>query len=255
MTDQEERHGGRLARAGLAARGVLYVVLSLLTLQLVLGGSAEADKQGAFDLIARQPFGKILLGALTLGLFAYAASRLWMAVRGPEVGGPETTLGRLGAAARALVNVGIGGLAASTLLGGGGTSSGGSTSSLMGSTAGRAAVGIVGLVMLGVAVRQLWATTEEPDELDESQVSGTARDVLEWVRNIGLTGRAISFTTIGGFLLHSAITRDGSAGGLDVALNEVRQTAVGGIVLVAVTVGFAAFGAFCLAEARHHQHA
>ncbi len=54
-----------LGRAGIAARGVLYLVLGFLAIQFARGevGSDQVNQAGAFETVAEQPFGKFLLVA------------------------------------------------------------------------------------------------------------------------------------------------------------------------------------------------
>jgi hypothetical protein len=65
-----------LARLGLISRGVIWLVVGLLAVQLALGDNTEADKNGALRAIEDKPFGHLLLVVLILGFFGYAAWRL-----------------------------------------------------------------------------------------------------------------------------------------------------------------------------------
>ena len=65
-----------LARVGLVAYGVVYLLVGWLALQIAWGGSAKsADTSGALRTLADQPFGKILLWLVALGLVALALCR------------------------------------------------------------------------------------------------------------------------------------------------------------------------------------
>ena len=67
----------RAARVGLTAKGLLYLLLGVVTAQLGLGlPDTVASRQGAFATLAAQPFGAGLLLLLALGLGSYA---LWRA--------------------------------------------------------------------------------------------------------------------------------------------------------------------------------
>ena len=79
-----------LARAGLVAKGILYLALGFFAIDLAIGGSQSSD-QGAIELVASQPFGKWILGILTLGLFALAAWRAIVAFTGDPVEGSEAS--------------------------------------------------------------------------------------------------------------------------------------------------------------------
>jgi hypothetical protein len=74
----------RLARAGLVARGLLYVVVAVLASQVAAGhNEARADKQGALQAVVRQPFGRALMLLLAVGFAGYAAWRFVEAAVGP----------------------------------------------------------------------------------------------------------------------------------------------------------------------------
>ena len=63
----------RLGRAGLVAKGILYLVVALLATRVALGSDGDrGDRNGALREIAAQPCGRGLLGLLALGLFGYA---------------------------------------------------------------------------------------------------------------------------------------------------------------------------------------
>ena len=67
-----------LARGGLIAYGVVHLLIGWLALQIAWDASARksADVSGALRTLADEPFGKILLGLVAVGLVALA---LWQA--------------------------------------------------------------------------------------------------------------------------------------------------------------------------------
>ena len=78
-----------LSRAGFVARGVIYGIIGILALQLAVGAGGKAtNQQGALRTIAQQPFGKLLLILVAIGLGGYA---LWRIVRAALGHGPEST--------------------------------------------------------------------------------------------------------------------------------------------------------------------
>jgi len=64
-----------LARLGYGAKGVVYIIVGGLAAE----GVARAGSEGALTTIAQQPFGKVMLGVVAVGLAAYA---LWRFVQG-----------------------------------------------------------------------------------------------------------------------------------------------------------------------------
>ena len=65
-----------LARLGLVSRGIVWLVVGFLALQVAFGSQAQADKNGAFDTIKDKPLGSLLLVVLAAGFLGYAAWRL-----------------------------------------------------------------------------------------------------------------------------------------------------------------------------------
>ena len=96
----------RWARLGFVARGVVYLVIGLIALDVVRDGGRgdEASKEGALREIAERPFGGALLVVLAVGLAGYAMWRATEAVWGKrdEEDEKKRTAKRLGSAARAV---------------------------------------------------------------------------------------------------------------------------------------------------------
>src|SRR5579859_2508630 len=66
-----------LARAGLTARGVIYLLIGWVAVLVAIGHSSqEADQRGALQLLAGKPYGLVSLWLLGIGIAAYALWRL-----------------------------------------------------------------------------------------------------------------------------------------------------------------------------------
>ena len=62
-----------LARLGYAVKGVVYLMIGGLAIALAIGHGGEAtDQRGAIQAIYAQPFGKILLIVVGVGLVGFA---------------------------------------------------------------------------------------------------------------------------------------------------------------------------------------
>ena len=89
-----------LARAGLTARGVIYILVGWVAVLVALGNSTrEADQQGALQMLAGKSYGLVSLWLLAIGFAAYALWRLSEAAFGvtgePPGAGPRLkSLGR-----------------------------------------------------------------------------------------------------------------------------------------------------------------
>ncbi|MDT0294311.1 DUF1206 domain-containing protein [Mesonia ostreae] len=74
-----------IAKVGTFSKGVTYFLSGILTLMAAmhLGGSTSGKSQ-VFDFINKQPFGKVLLIAIALGLICYACWRFIQCFINPE---------------------------------------------------------------------------------------------------------------------------------------------------------------------------
>src|SRR4051794_30572455 len=92
-----------LARLGLAARAVVYLLIGVLAIVVATGHSRpETDQNGALRTVAGQPFGKAVLWLLALGFAGYALWQLSQVAFG-ETGGDPGAKGRVKSAVRGLV--------------------------------------------------------------------------------------------------------------------------------------------------------
>ena len=95
-----------VARAGLTARGFIYILIGWVAVLVALGHSSrEADQEGALQLLAGTSYGLVSLWLLGIGFAAYALWRLSEAafgVTGEPGAGP-----RLKSLARAVIYAGL----------------------------------------------------------------------------------------------------------------------------------------------------
>ena len=96
-----------LARAGLTARGIIYLLVGWVAVLVALGHSSrEADQTGALQLLAGKSYGLVSLWLLGIGFAAYALWRLSQAAFG--VPGERPGAGpRLKSLARAIIYAGL----------------------------------------------------------------------------------------------------------------------------------------------------
>ena len=142
------------ARAGLSARGFIYLVMGVLALMLALGSQKAVDQRGALTQMASQPFGKILVLLLAIGFAAYALWRFSEAAFG--VTGEGRKAGpRLQSLVRGIAYAILTFTAVSVLLGAGKSQSAqqqGLTARIMAHSGGRIAVGVIGAIIVLVSI-------------------------------------------------------------------------------------------------------
>jgi hypothetical protein len=251
----------RLGRAGLVAKGVLYVIVGILAIKVAFGGREESpDKGGALRTIAEQQFGKTLLTLLALGLGGYALWQLARALldRDNEGEGAKGLAKRGAALAKAGWYGVLCGLTVSTLVGNG--SGDGNeqerTAGVFDRPGGRYLVYAAGLAFLGGAAFNGYraVTCKFNRKLKQEEMSEAEETAATGVGILGHLARTIVFGLIGAFLLRAAWEFDSKeARGLDGSLLEVAQQPYGEFLLGAVSVGLVAYGLYCFVQARYRR--
>lgn len=250
----------RLARLGLGARGVIYLLIGWLALQVAFGGRRQTDQNGALRTVAAQPFGKLLLWLLALGFAGYALWRFSEAAYG-EVGGDGGAKGRVKSLVRGLVYAALCASAVSIVTGGSGRGSSAQqnqalSARLMQHGWGRILVGLVGLILIGVGVMLVLEGVQRKflKQLRTAEMSPGTRTAVERLGMFGTAARGAVFALAGYFVLQAAFTFDPKkARGLDAALHSLAGTALGPWLLALAALGLVAFGLYGLAEARYRR--
>ncbi len=250
-----------LARAGLAARGVIYGIIAVLALKLALGdGGKTTDQQGALKTLAQQSFGEILLVLMAIGLFGYA---LWRFVRaaighGAE-GDRDDTKERIDGVASGIGYSLLFVTAVSILAGSGGGGGGGpqqASGGVLDWPGGQILVIIAGLILLAVAADQGLKGFKKKF-LEKSHTERMSEKVKKAFTAFGVFGhlaRMVIFAMMGYFLIKAAIDYNpDEAVGLDGALAKLADSAGGPLVLGAVAVGLLGFGLYSFMDARYRR--
>ncbi len=247
-----------VARAGLVAYGVVYVLIGWLAIQLAFGDRSGApSSSGALRELAQQPFGGVLIWVVSLGMFLLALWQLIEAGFGHrDEEGKKRLVKRLASAGKAVVYIVIGYSGVKIAIGSGSSGKGEETftAKLMNLPAGQLLVAAVGLAIIGFGVYQIYRAWTEgfADKLDGEGRSGKSGTAYIAFGKAGYSARGIAFVIVGGLFCYAAITHDAKkSGGLDQALFEILDQPFGQVLLALVGVGLACFGLFTFAQARH----
>ena len=247
-----------LARLGFGGRGLMYLVVGALALQVAVGRGGEADQHGALGAIKQTPLGGVLLAVLAVAFTGYAAWRLLEAAVGHrEAAGIKRTGKRLASLGRAFL---YGGLAVTTVRFLLSSESHDKTKPLTARAldlpGGPFLVALVGTALVGGGLTMAYrgAARKFLKRLDLHTASGTTRTAVSWIGRVGLVGRGLVVALVGGFVTSAAITLDpADAKGVDAALKTLAQAPYGEVLLVGAAVGLLGFGAWSFVEARYRK--
>lgn len=250
------------ARAGYAVNGLLNVLIGVLAISVAIAGAASgsADQNGALQGLASAPGGQVLIWVIAIGT---AALGLWQLAEGVLVSEPDAKrkwahrvkeLGK-GVAYLAIAAIAVG----VALQGGSGGGSGGSgggeeglTATLLRTPGGVILVVVIGLVALGVGGYMVAKGVRRKFLDDLNRPSGRAGQVTEVLGVVGYVARGIAIAVVGVLFIAAAVTADPKrAGGLDDALAALSALPFGQVLLVAIGVGFIAYGVYSAVRAKY----
>jgi hypothetical protein len=250
------------ARLGLAVYGGVHLVIAWLALQLAFGDrEGSASSSGAVSELAQQPFGKVLVWAVAIGMLLLVVWQGIEAVAGyRDEDGSKRTGKRLLSVGKAVIYTAIGISAVQVAVGSG--SSGKSseqqtdsiTAKLMDLPAGQLIVAAIGLAILGIGlafVVRAW-TEKFVEDLSAEGRRGDAGTAYLWLGKLGYAAKGVALGIIGALFCYAALTHDpDESGGLDQALREVLDKPFGPVLLGGIAVGIGCYGLFSMARARH----
>lgn len=263
LTQQSVVWVERLARFGYVSKGVVYGIVGLLAAQAAFGaGGRTTDTKGALQEIVAQPFGRILLSIVAVGLIGYVLWRFVQAIKDPENKGTDAKgiAQRLGYAINGLIYSGLAFSAVGIVLG---SSNGGNNDStedwtgfLLEQPFGQLLVAIVGVFIFGVGFYQFYKafTAKFHQKLNLINLSDTEKKWVIGISRFGLAARGIVFCVIGFFLIQAARQSDASkARGLGQALQALAEQPYGPWILGSVAFGLIAYGIYMVIQARYHR--
>lgn len=246
----------RLARAGLAARTVVWTLVGLLALRLAFGGSEQADQSGALRELAERPLGTVLLAGMSLGFLTYSAYRFLCGAVGhrSQPSGVKRWLHRVKSAGEGAVYVGAAISCARVVLGDRPDSeeqTASVTATVMGLPGGRTLVGLAGATAVVVAVVLLVRACRHDHEerLETERMPRRLVRPALWLGTAGLGGRSVAIALVGGFLVNAALRFDpDEAKGLDATLQTLREQPFGPYLLLLAALGLLSYGLWSLVE-------
>ena len=224
-------------------------------------GGKITNQQGALQTVAQQPFGKVLLTLVAIGLGGYSLWRLVRAAIGHGPEGSDSGFDRLAALASGIVYGAI-------CCGRGRDPRWGRAEAARAAQEvdrrafsagprGTWIVGIAGAVMIGVALYQGYRGLTKKflkDSKVEEMAPGVRRSGSARLGTVGHLARMVVFGLVGIFLIKAAIDYNPKqAVGLDGALAKIVDHSYGPLLLGVVAAGLIAFALYSLSDARYRR--
>ena len=255
----------KLVRFGYVAKGTVYLIVGLLAGLAASGrGGETTGSRGALANILGQPFGRVLLVAVAVGLAVYGLWQFFRAAIDPEhrgAKGKKSVARRIGYAISGVIQFGLVVAAVRLLTAYAGSTSDNAsaqdwTAALMRYPFGQLLVAAVGAGIAAFGLYQLYKAYRS--ELDKQLAFGRMSEgsirLTLWVGRLGIAARGVVFAVVGGFLVSAAVQADpGEARGLGGALDAVHARPHGRWLLGLVAAGLAAYGVYLFIRARYRR--
>jgi uncharacterized membrane protein YidH (DUF202 family) len=250
-----------LTRAGFIGYGIVHILFAWIILQVAFGGSsADGDQSGALRTLAQQPFGKVVIVLVAIGLLAMAVWQALEAAFGHRLDqGRTRVLERVASAFRSVVYFYFAFTAwrvfqdapSSTADSQQKTSEG-----LMGSTGGRFLLVLAGLALAALGVGLVWYGVKERFEknLNTGQMAPSTHRLVQRLGVAGYAAKGVAYGIAGLLFVVAAVTYDPEkARGLDATIKTVSEQAYGSILLTLIALGVLAFGIFCFFQSKYRK--
>ncbi|WP_377638987.1 DUF1206 domain-containing protein [Oryzobacter terrae] len=238
------------ARLGYVVVGLLHLVIAWIGIKVawgIGGGSKKADTSGALSTIASSGTGPLLLWISVAGFLLLAVWQLTEAA----VAHGETS-DRVKAGAKGVMYLFFAWTTFRVTQGSSGSSEQQTedfTAGLMGSPFGRLLVGVLGLVVLGIAGYHVVKGWKKKFLEDLREHPG---DWAVHAGRVGYVAKGVALVVVGFFFLVAAVQADpDKAQGLDGALKTLKDQPFGPVLLTVVALGIAAYGVYSFARARY----
>ncbi len=244
-------------RVGFVAYGIVHLMVAWLAAQVALGDTGEnVSNAGALHALAQQPFGAVLVWIVAVGMLLLVLWRLLEFFAGHrEEEGAKRWRKRVVSLGKGIVYGVLGWSAAKVAMGDGSSSGTDSTTArLMDLPAGQWIVVAAGLGVVGYGLNLVQRGWSEKftEHLESEGTTGRTGRAYVMAGKAGHIAKGVAIGIVGGLLTYAGVTHEArKSGGLDVALQLLLDQPFGQYLLLAVALGIACYGVFCLARARH----
>jgi len=248
------------ARTGIFAKGIVYCLIGLLTSMAALGLSGKKmDKEEAFKLIYDQPFGRILLILIAIGLLGYIMWRLFQAISDIDHEGKDSNaiFKRLGYGGSALIYLAMAiyafQLAIDGPQGGGDDMQKSYIIKLLEYPGGNWIFGVVAIAIIIGGFRQMYKGYSQNFMKGVNFIKGEYAGHFKKAGTAGYISRGVVLAIVGYFFLMAALHKNanevkGTKGAFDFLENNF-----GGLLMGLVALGLLGYGIFMFIKGRYQK--
>ncbi|MDR6969933.1 DUF1206 domain-containing protein [Leifsonia shinshuensis] len=231
-----------LARVGLAAIGVLHILIGIIALAVATGAGGNADQTGALQALVAVPGGLFVLWAVIVGLIFLSLWQILQAITARRPGQKVTEV------AKCVVYAALAGIAISIAAGGRSNASSSEQSmsaKLLAMPGGVFLLAAIGLAVVAVGVVFIVNGVTHRFERDLRLPPNRWATITTTLGRVGYVAKGIALIIVGGLVVFGALTSDPEkAGGLDGSLKALVEVPFGVILLILIALGLIAYGAF-----------
>lgn len=242
----------RFGRFGYMTIGIVYGMIGILAALAAFGPRGEmTGTSGVLQSISEIPFGEIALWIIGIGLFGYILWVFILAIKDPNNVGTDVQ-GLIKRASYFIsgviyANLSYGAIKLASHTGNAGNSESEKNVSikLLEQPFGIWLVGIVGAIIIGCGVFELYSGVKEKfmSEFKTYEMNGMERNVARITGKIGLISRGTVISMIGFFFIRTAYTNNSEESkGFGGALTELASQPFGKFLLAMVAIGLILYG-------------
>jgi hypothetical protein len=242
-----------LARVGYAVNGLLHGLIGGLAIAVATGAGGDADQSGALTALAANPAGAAVLWVVVIGLGALGLWSLLQMALVRESDRKRRWTKRLKEGGKAVAYLALAATAARFATGGSADSQEQTqdfSAGLLAQPFGVVLLVLVALLVIGIGVYFIIKGAKKKFLEDIREPGGSAGRATEVLGMVGYIAKGVALVVVGILFAVAAFTTDAErATGLDGALKALSDLPFGVAVLIAVGIGFLAYGLFCVVRA------
>ena len=257
----------RLFRLGYAAKGLVYAIVGWLAASAAFGpGGRTAGTRGALRSLLKQPFGRILLGLVAIGLSGYVLWRFVQAIMDTENKGTDAKgiILRLSYAGNGSIYGGLAITAFDLIIDeverevdiDDSYGSRDWTALLLAQPFGQWLVGTVGAIVIGLGFYEFYQayTANFRRKFKLNEMSDIEKTWATRIGRFGLVAKGIVYSIIGFFFIQAARqAKSKRVRGLEGALDSLARQPYGRWLLGIVAIGLIAYGVYYVVQARYRR--